>query len=105
MNILYPLGMDILIEDLEGSLWCTAIDKKNKIQHLEIDPYAEIIRWGSLYIAKVTRIDKGQDAAYVDLGFGFEGILYLKDVRLDGALQREINWTGHKSRSNDYGAN
>ncbi len=77
--------MDVLIEDLEGSLWCVAIDKKNKIRHLEIDPYSEIIRWASLYMAKVTRIDKGQDAAYVDLGFGFEGILYLKDVRLDGA--------------------
>lgn len=77
--------MDVLIEDLEGSLWSVAIDKKNKIQHLDIDPYAEIIRWGSLYMAKITRIDKGQDAAYVDLGFGFEAILYLKDVRLDGA--------------------
>jgi len=77
--------MDILIEDLDGSLWSVAIDKKNKVQHLEIDPYAEIIRWGSLYMGKVGRIDKSQDAAYIDLGFGFEGILYLKDVRLDGA--------------------
>lgn len=77
--------MDILIEDLGGSLWSAAIDKKNKVQHLEIDPYAEIIRWGSLYMGKVGRIDKSQDAAYIDLGYGFEGILYLKDVRLDGA--------------------
>jgi len=77
--------MDILIEDLEGSLWCAAIDKKNKIQNLEIDPYAEIVRWGSIYMARVSRIDAGQNAAFVDLGFGFEGILYLKEVRLDGA--------------------
>ena len=77
--------MDILIEDLEGSLWSVAIDKKNKIQNLEIDPYAEIIRWGSIYMGRVARIDKAQDAAYIDLGFGFEGILYLKDVRVDGA--------------------
>ena len=76
--------MDVLIEDLEGSLWTVAIDKKNKIQNLEIDPYTEVIRWGSLYMAKVARIDSAQNAAYVDLGFGFEGILYLKDVRLDG---------------------
>ena len=77
--------MDILIEDIEGSLWSVAIDKKNKIQNIEIDPYAEIIRWGSIYMGKVGRIDSANDAAYIDLGFGFQGILYLKDVRLDGA--------------------
>jgi Ribonuclease G/E len=53
--------MDILIEDLAGSLWSVAIDKKNKIQNLEIDPYAEIIRWGSIYMGSVARIDKSSD--------------------------------------------
>ena len=77
--------MDILIEDLDGSLWSVAIDKKNKIQNLEIDAYAEIIRWGSVYMAQVGRIDAKANCAYVDLGFGFEGILYLKDVRINGA--------------------
>jgi ribonuclease G len=76
--------MDILIEDLDGSLWAVAIDKKNKIQNLEIDPYAEIIRWGSIYVGRVARIDKSSDCAFIDLGFGFEGMLPLKDVRLDG---------------------
>lgn len=78
--------MDILIEDLEGSLWAVALDKKNKIQGMEIDPFAEIIRWGSIYIGTVNRIDKAMNAAYVDLGFGFQGILYRKDVRIDGAM-------------------
>jgi Rne/Rng family ribonuclease len=76
--------MDVLIEDLEGSLWAVAIDKENKIQNIEIDPYSEIIRWGSIYMGRVSRIDAGQDAAFIDLGHGFEGILYLKHVRLDG---------------------
>lgn len=76
--------MDILIEDLDGSLWTVAVDKKNKIQNLEIDPYAEIIRWGSVYMARVTRIDAANGAAYVDLGFGFDGYLPLKDVRVKG---------------------
>lgn len=76
--------MDVLIEDLDGSIWSVAIDGKNKIQNLEIDPYTEIIRWGSIYMGKVTRIDAAQNAAYISLGHGFEGILYLKDVRLDG---------------------
>ena len=77
--------MDILIEDLEGSLWVAAIDKKSKIQNLEIDPYAEIVRWGSIYMGKVGRIDAANDAAYIDLGYGYEGILFRDDVRLDGA--------------------
>lgn len=76
--------MDILIEDLEGSLWSVAVDKKNTIQNLEIDPYIEIIRWGSTYMAKITRIDASANAAYVDLGFGFDGRLNLKDVRING---------------------
>lgn len=76
--------MDILIEDLEGSLWSVAIDKKNRIQNLEIDPYAEIIRWGSIYMGKVGRIDAAANTAYIELGFGFQGILYLKDVRIKG---------------------
>lgn len=76
--------MDILIEDLDGSLWCVAVNQKNKIQNLEIDPYTEIMRWGSVYMARVSRIDAGQNAAYVDLGHDFSAILYCKDVRLDG---------------------
>jgi Rne/Rng family ribonuclease len=76
--------MDILIENLDGSLWTVAVDKKNKIQNLEIDPYSEIIRWGSLYMARVSRIDATNNAAYVDLGFGFDGYLALKDVRING---------------------
>jgi len=73
--------LDILIEDIEGSLWVAAIDKKNTLQNLEIDPYAEIIRWGSVYMGRVNRIDAAQNAAYIDLNDGFQGILYAKDVR------------------------
>ena len=76
--------MDILIEDLDESLWAVAIDKKNIIQNLEIDPFSEIIRWGSLYMARVDRIDAANGAAFVDLGFGFDGYLPLKNVRVDG---------------------
>jgi ribonuclease G len=93
--------MDILIEDLDGSLWSVAIDKKNKIQNLEIDPYAEIVRWGSVYMARVTRIDASQNAAFVDLGFGFEGILYHKDVRLDGAPAPKSKKIGQVLSSGD----
>lgn len=75
--------MDILIEDINESLWIAAIDDKNKIQNLEIDPFAEIVRWGSVYMARVVRIDKGANVAFVDLGFGFEGMLPLSDVRID----------------------
>lgn len=94
--------MDILIEDLEGSLWVAAINKKHVIQNLEIDPFVEIIRWGSVYMGRVGRIDTANNAAYVDLGHGFRGILYAKDVRTgdpDPAKNPKGQKIGHLLRS------
>lgn len=93
--------MDILIEDLDESLWAVAIDKKNKIQNLEIDPFSEIIRWGSIYMARVARIDAANNAAYVDLGFGFDGFLAIKDVRIDGAPPAKGKKIGQVLRSGE----
>ena len=39
--------MDILIEELSGSLWVAAVDK-GTLRGLEIDPYPERVRYGSL---------------------------------------------------------
>ena len=72
-------ALDIVVEDLQGSLWVAAIDK-NRIASLEIDPYAEIIRWGSVYWAKVDRIDKTMNAAFVDLGYDMVGMLPASEV-------------------------
>lgn len=73
--------MDILIEESEGSLWVVAAERGH-VEGLEVDPVHERIRWGSIYWAKVTRIDAKLDCAFVDLDGGETiGILYNKDVR------------------------
>jgi Rne/Rng family ribonuclease len=74
--------VDIIIEEQEGSLWVVA-SEHGRIEGLEVDPVHERIRWGSIYWAKVTRIDAKMDAAFVDLDGGITiGILHNKDVRV-----------------------
>lgn len=72
--------MDILIEEFEENIWAIAL-KNGKIEAIEIDPPNEQVRWGSIYWAKVSRIDKAMDAAFVDLDGDNTGILYNRDVR------------------------
>ncbi len=73
--------MDIIIEESEGSLWVVAAER-GRLEGLEVDPVHERVRWGSIYWAKVTRIDAKLDCAFVDLDGGeTTGILYNKDVR------------------------
>ncbi len=73
--------MDILIEDLHGALWVAAV-LKNQLRGLEIDPSHERVRYGSIYWARVKRVDASMDAVFLDLGDENTGILYNRDVRL-----------------------
>lgn len=73
--------MEILVDEMEGSLWVATVEK-NILTGLEIDPVNEEVRWGSIYWAKVTNIDKAMDAAFVDLDGDNTGILHNKDVRI-----------------------
>lgn len=82
--------MDILIEELDGSLWAAAVEK-GRLRGLEIDPFEERVRFGSIFWARVKRIDAGMDAAFLDLDGESTGILYNRDIRLpqaDGSLLR-----------------
>lgn len=72
--------MDILIEELEESLWVAAL-KDGRLEGLEVDPATEEIRWGSIYWAKVKSINKALDAAFLDLDGFNTGILYNADTR------------------------
>lgn len=72
--------LDILIEELEGSLWTAAL-KDGRLEGLEVDPPHEEVRWGSIYWAKVKTIDKALDAVFLDLDGDNTGILYNSDVR------------------------
>ncbi len=66
---------------MDESLWVATVEK-NKLLGLEIDPINEEVRWGSIYWAKVTRIDKSLDAAYLNLDEENTGILYNADIRI-----------------------
>ncbi len=75
--------MDILIEEFEENIWVVALEN-GLIEGLEVDPPNETVRWGSIYWAKISRIDKGRDAAFLNLDGENTGILYNRDVRYIG---------------------
>lgn len=82
--------MEILIDEMEGSVWVATM-KDKQLDGLEIDPIDEEVRWGSIYWAKITKIDKAMDAAFVDLDGENVGLLHNKDLRLfdkNGALKK-----------------
>ncbi len=72
--------MDILIEELQGQIWATALEK-GKIEGIEIDPINETVRYGSIYWARVESIDSSLDAAYLDLDGYNKAILFNRDTR------------------------
>jgi Rne/Rng family ribonuclease len=71
--------MEVLVDELEGSLWVATIEK-NRLIGLEIDPMNEEVRWGSIYWARVMTIDKAMDAAFLDLDGTNIGIINNADV-------------------------
>lgn len=71
--------MDILIEEFQGKVWAAAI-RSGRLEGLEVDPPHEAVRWGAVYRAKITRIDKSLDAAFLDLDGVNTGMLYNRDV-------------------------
>lgn len=75
--------MDILIEELEGSVWVAAL-LDGRLEGFEVDPNNEEVRWGSIYWAKVKSVDSALDAAYLDLDGDNIGLLFNKDVRIPG---------------------
>lgn len=80
--------MEILIEELDESLWVAAVSD-HRLEGLEVDPVNEQVRFGSIYWARVTRIDKAMDAAFVDLDGDNTGLLHNADIRLrqpDGTI-------------------
>ncbi len=86
-------GVDILIEEVDGSLWSAALEN-GRLSGLEVDPSGEEVRWGSIYWARVFRIDAALDAAFVDLDGSNKGILNCGDVYLrneDGTITRGGN--------------
>lgn len=85
--------MHILIDELNESLWVAATEN-NKIKDLEIDPFEEEVRSGSVYWARVIRIDKAMDAAFVQLDEDNTGLLNNSDflsLTDEGELKKDGN--------------
>ncbi len=75
--------MDILIEELDGSLWAAALHN-GRLEGLEVEPALEEVRWGSIYWGKVKSVNAALDAVFVDLDGYNTGILYNADTRIKG---------------------
>ena len=78
---------------MDESLWAAALED-GRMTGLEVDPADEEVRWGSIYWARVFRIDASLDAAFVDLDGSNKGILNCGDVYLrneDGTMTRGGN--------------
>lgn len=73
--------MDILIDELDGSIWVASIEK-GRMETLEVDPAMEEVRYGSIYWGRVARIDSALDAAFIDLDGDNQGLLHNADVRI-----------------------
>lgn len=86
-------SVEILIEELDDSLWAAALES-GRLVGLEVDPSLEEVRWGSIYWARVFRIDAALDAAFVDLDGDNKGLLNCADVYVrqkDGSILRGGN--------------
>ncbi len=90
--------MDIITEDLNGSMWVAAVEKRRLIG-LEVDPVQEIVRWGSVYMGRVTRIDTKINAAFLDLGYEQSGIIFAADVILPDGTKPKGKKIGQILRS------
>ncbi len=75
--------LDILIEELRGSL-CVAAIHNGRLEGLEVDPADEEVRWGSVFWAKVESVNPALDAVFLDLDGENTGILYNADTRKKG---------------------
>jgi Rne/Rng family ribonuclease len=73
-------ALDIIIEEQDGCLWVAATER-SRIEGLDVDPPHELVRWGSIYWARVDRVDAKLDAAFLDLDGDTTGILFNKDTR------------------------
>jgi len=75
-------GIEILTENVDGQLYA-AVLKNHKIIDLYTDYTNTDVKWGSIYLARVKKIDAKQDFAILDLGGGKEGLIASKHLRLE----------------------
>lgn len=74
-------GYELLADEIDGRLHA-AIAHKGILSDLYVDAKDRAGCWASIYVGRVTKIDKKLDAAIVDLGNGLSGLLPAKHVYL-----------------------
>lgn len=74
---------EILIEKQYGQVFA-ALVSEGRLESLYVDPAGDGPHWGDIFMGKVTRIDPGLDAAFVDIGGNQTGLLKAKDLRIPG---------------------
>ena len=77
-------GIDLYVDEIDGRLHA-AVVRKTVMTDLYVDALDQEASWGSIYLARVTKIDKRLDAAIVDLGNNISGLLQAKHVYLPQA--------------------
>lgn len=69
--------LDLMIDSIDGRLHAAIVDRTG-LYDLHVDPVTMNGEWASIYLGKVTKIDKKLNAAIVDLGQGLYGFLAAK---------------------------
>jgi len=77
-------GIDLYVDEIDGRLHA-AVVQKTVLTDLYVDALDQEAGWGSIYLGRVTKIDKRLDAAIVDLGNNISGLLQAKHVYLPEA--------------------
>lgn len=71
------------MDDSDGRLHAV-VTRKGAVHDVYADPRDMTGAWASLYLGRVSKIDKKLDAAIVDLGNGLSGFLPAKHVHIEG---------------------
>ncbi|HYD19006.1 MAG TPA: ribonuclease E/G [Patescibacteria group bacterium] len=82
-------GLELFIDDIDGRLHA-AVVKKTGLDDLYVDALNKSGNWGSIYLGRITKLDKKLDAAIVDLGNGLSGLLPAKHIHLPGGDPSEL---------------
>jgi ribonuclease G len=77
-------GIDLFIDEIDSRLHA-AVMRKNVLTDLYVDALDQEACWGTIYLGRVTKIDKKLDAAIVDLGNNLMGLLPAKHVYVQNA--------------------
>lgn len=75
------MSKEMLINNLQGQECRIAIVEDGQLQELYIERSSSSSHVGNIYKGRITNIEPGIQAAFVDFGIGKNGFLHISDVR------------------------